>query len=615
MVTVTATKVPDFSKSFLRYITVVAALAILLSFGPKSASAQAPALPTLPKATVNLAMPTQGTSNCPTLTTGSNCIRTPRSGNATDFQNAINAAGPGDTIVLPVATYSGNFTIPATSCTGTGWVVVESANLSSLPASGNRVTPAEAASFMPVISTPNSTAAIQFAASSCRWRFIGVEVTTSDSKSGDIVYWLVGGGSGLTSLAQLPANIIIDRSYIYGGSGAGVTTAAITEGIRADMAGFGLVDSYCDQIVASGNDAQCVLSTNGSGPFLIQNNFLQSTGENIMLGGSDPSITNLVPSDATIIGNLIQKNVAAWRGAISDVKNLFECKNGQRVLIDGNVLQYTWNAGQHEALIIRSVPNSTSVPWTVCADFTITHNLIQHVPEVLVLDPITSSYGPTSAQPTQRILMQNNVSSDVNTVSWGGPGYVYQLGGLGNGTDGPIMHDVIIDHNTSFVNVTDYTAFVELDCACNTGDTVENFQLTNNVTDYGLTGIQGQGVASGTAALSAYASGYIYNDNVFATAPTGTYPSGTLWAGSLAGLGFASYSGTDPNLSGNFQLTNAKAFNAAGTDGKSVGVWDWACYNAETTAALAGTFMSGTFCGPTAQLPAPPANPQIIKVQ
>ena len=64
-----------------------------------------------------------------------------------------------------------------------------------------------------------------------------------------------------------------------------------------------------------------------------------------MFGGADPAIANLVPSDITIIGNLFQKNTA-WRGVISDVKNLFECKNAQRALIDGNVLQYTWAAGR-----------------------------------------------------------------------------------------------------------------------------------------------------------------------------------------------------------------------------------------------------------------------------
>ena len=97
--------------------------------------AQAPTLPTLPQKTVSLTLPTQGTSTCPTLTTGSNCIRNVPSGNATSFQNAINAATCGDTIVLAAgSTYSGNFTIPSTSCSG--WIEIVSSALASLPVTG-----------------------------------------------------------------------------------------------------------------------------------------------------------------------------------------------------------------------------------------------------------------------------------------------------------------------------------------------------------------------------------------------------------------------------------------------------------------------------------------------
>ena len=43
---------------------------------------------------------------------------------------------------------------------------------------------------------------------------------------------------------------------------------------------------------------------NGPGPFLIENNYLEAAGENVMFGGSDPSIANLVPSNITIRRNL-----------------------------------------------------------------------------------------------------------------------------------------------------------------------------------------------------------------------------------------------------------------------------------------------------------------------
>src|SRR5208337_823770 len=95
-----------------------AVLLILLFSASVNVYAQSATQPRLPEKTVSLVLPLQGTSTCPTLTTGANCVRTPRPGNAIDFQNAINAATCGDTIVLAAgSTYSGNFTIPQTTCT------------------------------------------------------------------------------------------------------------------------------------------------------------------------------------------------------------------------------------------------------------------------------------------------------------------------------------------------------------------------------------------------------------------------------------------------------------------------------------------------------------------
>lgn len=51
---------------------------------------------------------------------------------------------------------------------------------------------------------------------------------------------------------------------------------------------------------------------NGPGPFVISNNYLEGSGENIIFGGSDPSIPDLVTSDIVNTGNLISKPTR-WR--------------------------------------------------------------------------------------------------------------------------------------------------------------------------------------------------------------------------------------------------------------------------------------------------------------
>ena len=53
----------------------------------------------------------------------------------------------------------------------------------------------------------------------------------------------------------------------------------------------------------------------------------------------------MVPSDIKVLRNHIDKPLS-WKGSVWDVKNLFELKNAQDVLIEGNVFAYNWLAAQ-----------------------------------------------------------------------------------------------------------------------------------------------------------------------------------------------------------------------------------------------------------------------------
>lgn len=540
--------------------------------------------PELPQATVNLALPAQGTSTCPTLTTGSDCIRNVPARDATSFQNAINAATCGDTIVLQAgSTYSGNFTIPATSCTG--WVEIVSSNMSSLPAPGNRVSPSETAN-MPVISTPNAAPAIAFLPNSNHWRVIGAEITTSHNSLSDTVYNLVMLGyeadnaTMLRVLTQFPSYIILDRTYIEG-----QPSGNVVRGIFANALDFALVDSYCADIHDNeGNDSQCLDAFNGTGPILLQNNFLSAGSEDLAFGGTDPPVSGWNPSDITVVGNVMQKDTA-WRGLKApynwSIKNNFELKNAKRVLLDGNVMQYTWDDAQHEAIIIRSDDQEGKCTWCTVADVTVTHNLIRHAAMGIVIDALNPSDG--ISLPTTRVLIQNNVWSDISNAKWGtgGDGWVYEILGI----DGYPASSWIIDHNTSFSDKG--TMELGYDKA---GGIIHQFQFTNNIGSYGTYGIFGQGGLTGKAALDAITPGYIYGGNVLlGVSEQSGYPPGTYW-NTVSGTGFSENSGTGAALSGNFQLTGSSPYRGAGTDGKDIGVKDWTCFNASTQAALAGNY-------------------------
>jgi hypothetical protein len=541
---------------------------------PPSSSAAA-AMPALPQKTVDVALPTQ---------TGR--VQNVNAGDATGFQNAINKATCGDVIVLAAgSTYSGNFVIPATSCSG--WIEITSSALALLPARGNRVGPANAPN-MAKISAPNTNAAIQFFPGANHWRLMGLEITTSMVSTVGTNYSLVTmgvlpDGSGITVTSQLPAYIIFDRVYLHG-----LANTNTKRGIEMDAQFFGFVDSYCDEIHYNANDSQCLASWNGAGPFLIQNNFIQAGAEDIMFGGSVVSIPNLIPADITIVGNVIRKN-PEWRNQAAPynwvIKNLLELKCAERVLLDGNVLEYSWLSAQVGYGILLTPRGGSAYPWCGVQDVTITHNLVRHVGGGIEIAGADTD-SPSSSLPSARILVQNNLFEDVSSVHWGGTGWVNFLD---SNTDFQTAHDIIIDHNTSFPdNSAPAGAYFTF------GDSGKNSNvtITNNLSNLGAYGIFGSGVGSGAVVLKTYINTYTYNHNVFMTvdgASQATYSPGTAWS-TQTGVRFAGFA------AGNYQLSGNSPYHNAGSDARDVGVWDWTCLNYNSAAALAGKFIPRHGC-------------------
>lgn len=276
-----------------------------------------------------------------------------------DFQAALNAAQPGDTIYLQCgATFTGNFLLPNKS--GSSYITIRTtAPNSRLPAPGQRIFPAYAyiqettdqcyPSLLPKIVTNNSLQAIRTLPYAHHYQFIGVEIAQGNSsvKVDDLVSLgsdpfgndPAQSGAPQTNLAVVPHDLIFDRCYIHADS-----NGQAKRGIALHSASTNIINSYISGFRVVGQEAQAIAGYNGPGPFNIINNYIEGAGENIMFGGSTPAIQNLIPSDIVIKGNLLSKPTA-WRGVYT-VKNLFELKNAQRVTVSGNILEYDWADGQ-----------------------------------------------------------------------------------------------------------------------------------------------------------------------------------------------------------------------------------------------------------------------------
>jgi hypothetical protein len=223
-----------------------------------------------------------------------------------DLQAALNAAAPGDTVLLQAgATFSGNFTLPNKS--GTTYITVRSSAAdTSLPPAGVRISPTYA-SLLPKLRSPNTASVIKTASGAHHWKLQFLELQANSGGYGEIVR--LGSGTE-TVLANQARELVLDRVYIHGDAKLGSK-----RGIALNSGKTSIVNSYISDIKATGMDTQAICGWNGPGPYPIENNYLEAAAENIMFGGAEPAIQGLVPANITIRRNLITKNLK-WQSAV-----------------------------------------------------------------------------------------------------------------------------------------------------------------------------------------------------------------------------------------------------------------------------------------------------------
>jgi hypothetical protein len=233
----------------------------------------------------------------------------------TDVQAAIDAAAFGDTILLRAGeTYTGHYMLRAKS--GTGTIVIRSdAADANLPGAGERLVP----SGRPGGTTPKTLLARMIGRGGA-YKSLAL-IRTEPGAHGYVFRFIDFDGVahvGYETLIQIgtdttatpPYDITFDRVYVHGDRYKGQKRGISLNGKRLSV-----LNSYISDIKAVNADSQAINSYNGAGPFTIENNYLEAAGENVLFGGGDPAITNLVPSDIVLRRNHLFKPLA-WRNAI-----------------------------------------------------------------------------------------------------------------------------------------------------------------------------------------------------------------------------------------------------------------------------------------------------------
>lgn len=458
-----------------------------------------------------------------------------------DFQDALNRAQLGDTIVLQAgATYTGPFKLPA-KMSGSGWVYVRTSAYGRLPAPGTRVGMADAVNMPKILATARGGTAIATELNAHHYRFIGIEFAPV---AGQFVHQVISLSRGDRDVATLPSYITFDRCYVHGDSAKGGR-----RGIEMDGSYIAVVDSYVADFKEAGADSQALWAYNSPGPFKIVNNYLEAAGENVMFGGADASIQDVVPSDIEIRDNYFYKPLS-WVGSAWTVKNLLEFKNAQRALIAHNRFENNWLAAQSGfALLITPRNQDGAAPWSIVQDITFSANLILNVGSAFNISA-TDDIHPSRA--TSRVLIRGNVV--VASGLQGAHGRVFQILG------GPA--DVTIDHNTAFCSSPGGLAAFGM---AENKTKAERFMFSNNIVSKGNWGFIGTGTGDGLGTLNAMFANWTFTKNVVIGGNAATYPPGNFFPATDAAVKFMDAA------AGNYHLAEKSPYRDKATDGQDIG--------------------------------------------
>jgi hypothetical protein len=520
-----------------------------------------------------------------------------------NLQTALNSAQCGDVIQLQAgATFTGKFTVPAKNCDINHWIWIRTSSPdSSLPAEGQRATPCYAgvASLVgrPQYSCPNPTNVMakvqnqslgdgpfQLATGANFYRFIGLELTRAAGTSG--IGRLISGQGTYD-------HVVVDHSWLHGNP-----QDETNDGVNLDGAtNTAVVDSYfsdfhCISVSGQCTDAHAIaggVSNTQDGPFLIQDNFLEASGEAILFGGG---AANLTPTDIQILGNHFWKpwqwmpgNPGFVGGADGNpfiVKNHLEFKNAVRVLVDSNLMENNWGGFSQDGSAIlltpknQHMPNGTDVcPLCQVTDITVRYVHISHAGDGIQMAAALSGNGKNGAPALagERWSIHDVVLDDLSTKYVGG-GNVFMI--MNTWPKNP-LNNITINHVTGFPDPSSHLMGL--------GDlyaTAPMYGLvfTNNLLGTGRYPVWTTGGGSGNCAFKdvpitsinrCFTTYTFANNGLIATPetfPPSTWPAHNLFPQTVDDVQFTSYNNGN---GGNYELLPSSPYKNMGTDGKDLG--------------------------------------------
>ena len=550
-----------------------------------------------------------GPAQLPIATVASSVAETPAPGSVIsvnaggDLQGALNSAQCGNTIELQAgATFTGTFRFPALNCDSKHWIIVRTSSPdSALPAEGQRLTPCYAG----VASLPGRpqyacdnpqnvlaklvagpVSAVIFQPGANHYRLIGLELTrpTGNRK----VVTLIAVDRGGTA-----NHVVLDRSWVHG-----TTQDETKDGIRLSGTNYvAIVDSYfsdfhCTAITGACVEAHAVGGGTGNyqdGPYKIENNFLEASGQAILFGGGPATTT---PTDITIHCNHFfkpwqwMKGNSPFQGGDSGepfiVRHHLELKNAVRVLAEDNLMEDVWGGFAETGWAILLTPKNQHdksganvCPTCEVTDVTIRYTHIIHAGGGIVIATALSGdkVGGAPATAGTRFSIHDVVMDDISQKYLGG-GKLFLVANVWPASP---VNTIAINHITGF---PDPNGGILTLGNQSSDPAMYGFVFTNSIVTTGRYPVWSVG---GGATVCAYSgtpaqkiancfATYTFENNALVAAPSqyppSSWPTGNLFASDMNDVGFVQ---SDDGNGGNYELQPGSLYKKKGTDGKDLG--------------------------------------------
>jgi Putative Ig domain len=517
-----------------------------------------------------------------------------------DLQAALNTAACGDTIELAAgATFAGVFTLPAKPCDDLHWIIIRtSAPDASLPPEGTRITPCySGVASLPgrpafnCASTQVATAKIiggisgpiKLASGANHYRLLGLEITRTAGS---------GPNYGLIRPIGQADHIVVDRVWLHGTAQDETVVGWMLNGLSYAA----LVDSYatdfhCTTVTGSCTDSKVVAggtSSTADGPYKVTDNFLEASGENILFGGGRATLT---PADIEIRRNHFFKPLTWMQGQPGYVggptgnpflvKNLLELKNAQRVLIEGNIFEYSWGGFSQLGYAIlltpknQAGPNGTNLcPLCQVTDVTIRYNTISHTGAGVSIADVLSDNGG-AALAGERYSIHDITLDDINASFYHGSGTLFQVY---NAWPANVLNNLAINHITGFPDPG--SRIIGLGNFAN-NPAMSAFSMKNSIVGQARYAIWSTGGTTNcayydvplTSLNACFPTGYSFVDNaIIATStvnfPPSKWPAGNYFPSSASAVQFVNFNNGN---GGDYHLLSGSPYKNAATDGKDLG--------------------------------------------